>query len=78
MSSMQIRWHNIFALILFVVAVVLFIANREQIVGFLVSMKDIGPGHSPGQQTIGLIAFGLTLVSLLAALRIVLQDRSGR
>ncbi len=78
MSSMQIRWHNIFALILFVVAVVLFIANRDQIVGFLMTMKDIGPGHSPEEQTIGLIALGLTLVSLLAALRIVLQSRSDR
>jgi hypothetical protein len=75
---MQIRWHNIFALILFVVAGVLFIANREQIVGFLMSMKNIGPGHSPGEQTVGLIAFGLTMVSLLAALRMILQSGSDR
>ncbi len=75
---MRIRWDRILGLILVIVAVVLFVRNRNEIVGFLATIKQIGPGHTPEELTIGLLSFGLIVISILAAVRITqnTNDRS--
>lgn len=71
---MEIRWANIFALILLIVSAVLFFKNGEEIVGFVMSMRNIGPGHTPEEQTIGLIALGLIGVIIVAVVKILTQN----
>ncbi len=70
---MRIKWDRLIALVLVTTAAVLLIGNRNEVVGFLTTMKHVGPGHSPEQLTIGLMAFGLSVVAILAALKIALN-----
>lgn len=72
---MNIRWNNIAALILAVVIIVLLAKNGPAIGAFLGSMKDIGPGHTAEEKTIGLIAFGLIGACLVAIVRILTHNR---
>ena len=67
---MRVKWDRILGLVLVIVAVVLFVGNRHEIIGFLATMKQIGPGHTPEELTIGLVSFGLIVISILAAVRI--------
>ena len=67
---MVIKWSNIVALVLLLGAAALAIKHGGQIGAFLVTMQNIGPGHSVEEQTIGLIAFGLILVGILAAVKL--------
>ncbi len=71
---MHIYWHNIVIFVLLIVAVVLFVIHRVEIIGFLISMKDIGPNHTTEQQTAGLIALGLVMVCILAMTRIIVNS----
>ena len=48
--------------------------NRAEIGVFLASMKDIGPGHTAEEKTIGLLAFGLVLVTIVAVVKILSQS----
>lgn len=73
---MEIRWANIFALILLVIAGVLLIKNANEISGFLMAMKDIGPGHTTEEKTIGLVAFALVGVLIIAMVKILAQHSS--
>jgi hypothetical protein len=68
---MQVRWANVIAFGLFVIALVLIFCNWRAIAAFLGTMKSIGPGHSPEEMTLGLVAFGLTGILVLAAIRIL-------
>ena len=68
---MQIRWNNIIALILLVIAALLAIKLLPAIAAFLASMKDIGPGHTRDEKTFGLIALGLVGMLLVAVVRIL-------
>ncbi len=70
---MKIRWSNIVVLLLIVFALVVGIKAYRQITEFLSNMGNIGSGHSSHEQTFGLIAFGLILVTIVAIVRI-LQD----
>ena len=72
---MRILWGRVFTTLLAVGVVAVFIAYAEPIIGFLKTMPEIGPSHSPEQQTIGLIAFALVLVGILALARILTQGK---
>jgi uncharacterized membrane protein YqhA len=72
----QIRWNNIIALILLVLALILLVKLLPAMVVFLASMKDIGPGHTTDEKTIGLIALGLVGVLLVAVVRILTSNNS--
>ncbi|MCH8823227.1 MAG: hypothetical protein IH984_06925 [Planctomycetes bacterium] len=67
------RLRNLFALAFIIFAVVLGLTHRSELNTFFFSMELIGPGHSPEEMTWGLIVFGLVLVSILAAMKIVLH-----
>lgn len=67
------RLRNLLALAFIIFAVVLGLTHRSELNTFFISMEFIGPGHSTEEMTWGLIVFGLVLVSILAAMKIVLQ-----
>lgn len=73
---MQIRWNNIIALILLVISAVLAVRFLPAMMSFLSTMKDIGPGHTTDDKTIGLIAFGLVGITLVAVVRILTTRNS--
>lgn len=64
-------------LVLFGTAVSLIALFHAEIRAFLATMKNIAPGHSFEEQTIGCVAFGLSAASLLGLVRI-LSQRGGR
>jgi hypothetical protein len=72
---MSIKWDRVTALILALFAFWLLVNNGQAVSAFLSSMKDIGPGHSADEQTIGLIAFGLVGVCIVAIVKILTQNR---
>jgi hypothetical protein len=72
---MQVHWQNIVALMLAIGTLTLFLKYPAQISGFLASMQLIGPGHDPDEQTLGLIAFGLVAISLVAIVRLLTQNK---
>lgn len=67
---MRIQWHNIVALILLSVGFVLLVKCWPEIVTVLASMKQIGPGHTADEKTVGLIALGLIGACLVAIVKI--------
>ena len=71
---MRILWHNIFALILLIVAVVVAIRQRREIVGFLMTTEHIGRGGTFEEQTAGLVALGLVLVTIVALVKILTHN----
>ena len=72
---MQIHWQNIVALMLAIGALTLFLKYRPQISGFLSMMTMIGPGHDSEEKTLGLIAFGLIAISLVAIVRLLTHNK---
>jgi len=75
---MRILWHNVVALLLAIIGITLLIRNGTEIRSFLSTTRQIGPGHSPDEQVMGLIAFGLVLVAFLAVLKIIIErNRKG-
>lgn len=75
---MTILWGRVVAFLMLVIAIVTFVMYRVELVRFVRSVEGIGRARTPGEMTLGLMAFGVIVVALLAALRIVLshQDRS--
>ena len=75
---MRILWHNVIALILFVTAIVIAVKNRYEIVAFLMTMDDIGPGHTVEQQVRGLLATAFLAVVLVVIVRILVSRHDRR
>ncbi len=67
------RWPGIVAFALAAVALLIVLRNWPFIQAFLATMGGIG-SRSPGAQVKGLVSVGVVLVSILAALRIVLDS----
>ena len=63
---MKILWHRVFAFIIFLIVAIVLIRNKNEVAGFLGSIPNIAPGHRPEEQVIGLLAFGIVLVGILA------------
>ncbi len=72
---MRIHWPNVFVLFLAVVAAVVVLRHGTALATFLGSVPDIGPGHSTDERTLGLIAFGIAAVCLVAILKILTNSR---
>ncbi|MCG3148171.1 MAG: hypothetical protein PCFJNLEI_01614 [Verrucomicrobiae bacterium] len=68
---MQIQWRNIIALILVIIVLVLLASNGPQIAGALTGLKQIGPGHTTDEKTIGLFVLGLIGLVLVAIVKIL-------
>ena len=76
---MGIKWSNVVAFALFLLAAVLAIAHQGEIGAALNTIGRIGPGHSVEEQTIGLGVLGVCLAALVAVVRLICDhDRKGR
>jgi hypothetical protein len=69
----RILWPNVIALALLIFALVVVLRHGSSVSEFLGAMNGIGPGHDPSEQVMGLVAFGLILVSIVAVLKIVIS-----
>ena len=70
---MEIKWSNIAALALMVVALALVLGHLHEIKAVLSSVSHVGPGHSLDEKTLGLAVLGVCLVALVAAVRIICE-----
>ena len=71
---MRILWHNLIALILLIMAVVVAVRKRHEIAGFLMTTEHIGRGGTFEEQTAGLVALGLVLVTIVALVKILTHN----
>lgn len=73
---MKILWARVITALIALFVLLILIVYRGPIAAFLGSMGEIGPGHTTEEKTVGLIAFGLVLVGILAVVKIVSQRAS--
>lgn len=71
---MRILWHNVFVLALVIFAISVFASHCSQMEVFMGTMGHIGPGNTADDQVMGLIAFGLVLVAIVAVLKIMVEN----
>ena len=75
---MEIRWPNVFVFALAVFALVVALKRHREIGAFLETMETIGTGHDPHEQMLGLMAFGLVIITILALAIILKGSRRGQ
>jgi len=71
---MRIRWNNVVVLILGIFALFMLKMYSFELWMFLRSIEDMGSSHSTDEQTMGLVAFGIIIISLVGAIRIALHN----
>lgn len=69
---MIIKWANIVALILALTALIVIFKTPHEIGAFLGTMRYIGSGN-PDDEMLGLLAFGLVLVLVVAVAKIAID-----
>lgn len=67
----MIKWSNVAAFALVVLALALVLSHLPEIKAVLDSVGHIGPGHTLEEKTLGLGVLGVCLVALVAAVRII-------
>ena len=72
---MQIKWSNVMALALVVFALVVGLRQLPEITDFLSTVSHIGPHGDPEQRTLGLMAFGLIMITIVAVVRILVDRK---
>jgi uncharacterized membrane protein YidH (DUF202 family) len=71
---MEIKWRNLIALALTLIALAVIVKAPGEMGAFLASMQNVGPDHTPQEQTMGLLAYGLVLLAVVAVVKIVTQN----
>ena len=71
---MNIRWSNVVAFALALVAFALLIRYRQVLGAFLSNIERIGPGHAPADQAFGLLALGMIGLCLVTIVRLVIRN----
>jgi hypothetical protein len=71
---MEIKWSNLvfFALVIFTIAWA--VRAQDSIFSFLSRMGRLGPDHPSDERIYGLMVFGLVLVTLVAVLKIFIEN----
>lgn len=67
----MIKWSNVAAFALLVLALTLLLWHLPQIKAVIDTIGHIGPGHALEKKTLGLGVLGICLVALVAAVRII-------
>ena len=70
-----VDWTNVICLALIIFAIMASVHMHEEIAAFLGAMGQIGPGYSPEEQSMGLIAFGLVAVTIVALAKILVERK---
>lgn len=69
---MTIKWANVVAFALAIFALVLIIKMPGEMGAFLATMQFIGSGN-PEEEVIGLLAFGLVMLLIVAVVKIIID-----
>lgn len=69
---MRILWDNFFATVLLVFGLGVFYAMNDEIISAVSCIAQIGPGHPPGVQWTGLIAFGFICITVAGIARFLI------
>ena len=72
---MEIKWSNVIVFALFLFGLIWFVKMGPQIGEFFSNLWRIGPGYSPQEQMMGLVASGLICVVIVAIVKMVLNNR---
>jgi hypothetical protein len=72
---MRILWNNILAFGLIALFAVALISQRAAVGQFLGSINNLGPGHSPEEQTLGLVALIIVTIGFIVAIRTLTRNR---
>jgi len=72
---MTIHWNRIIALVLAVFVMLIFMSHSGTVRKTVASIEGIGPGHSPDEQTFGLLILGLLCVTVVALVKIATQRK---
>ena len=72
-ESMRIRWTRVLAAVLAVVATAALLMAWPSLLAFIKSVGNVSPYATPEERTMGLIAFGLMALFVLALVRILTQ-----
>ncbi|MCC6681240.1 MAG: hypothetical protein IT445_10115 [Phycisphaeraceae bacterium] len=73
---MQIKWNNIIAVLLGILAIAIFAAYPGLVAGLINNLRGIGPGHPTEDKVMGLIAFGLIGILLVAIVLLLTHNQS--
>lgn len=71
---MEVKWRNVIALALTLAALTVILKAPGEMGAFLAGMQKVGPDHTPQEQTMGLLAYGLVLLAVVAVVKIVTQN----
>lgn len=72
---MNIHWQNVF-IALFLIALLLLLAMEgRSITAFLGSWRHFGPGYPPDERFVGMLAFGLIGVLIVAITKLLTRPR---
>lgn len=71
---MKVLWTNVFILVFALFALVLILRNRSDVGLTIASVRNIGTGHSPEEQVVGIIVLGLILVSIVVIVRLLVSQ----
>jgi hypothetical protein len=72
---MKLRWHNIGILFLAIFLGSVLLRHGREIGGVVDHIEHIGPGHSPDEQTLGLLSLGIICVTIVAVIRLLTNRR---
>ena len=73
-TTMEIKWNNLIAFALALFALVVVLKTPNEMGAFLASMQNVGPGYTPQEQTMGLMAYGMVLLAIVALVKIILHN----
>ena len=71
---MEIKWPNVVAFALAILATVLAVRNRDALGATLHAVTHIGAEHSPEDRTLAFCILGVLLVTLVAVVKLVCQN----
>ena len=69
---MTIKWANVVALALAIFALVLILKMPGEMGAFMATMRYIGSGNRD-EEMMGLLAFGLVMVLIVAVVKIIIE-----
>ena len=74
---MTVLWGRVVAAVFAITVLILFVKHWHAIVGFLKTTEHIGSEYSRREQTVGMVAFGLICILIVALVKILTTNKGG-
>lgn len=68
---MNIHWQNVFVALFLIALLILLATEGRSIAAFLGSWRNLGPNHPSDERFVGMLAFGLIGVLIVAITKIL-------